>query len=196
MRCCLLTLNASRFVAVVTARPPMENVQIAGRRAMSVFSSLFPHPRPLLSSLCRLCPVGCLPGRLCSALLDSRCRREERNQDSLEGRLSHPLVARNNRTLLQTTTRYPRLRALTTRHLRKTEAVSHSDGCTRRSTGNGCPLRTSTVNLTREDALPHPLRLVALRRNTSTHRRTGRLLLASGERALMRLLKLGSKGAV
>lgn len=174
----------------------MVNVQIAERRAMSVSSSLFPHLRPLLSSLCRLCPVGCLPGRLCSAPLDSRCRREERHQDSLEGRLSHPLVARNSRILLQTTTRYPHLRVLTTRHLRKTEVVSHSDGCTRRSTGNGYPLRTSTVNLTHEDALPHPLRLVALRRNMSTHRRTERLLLASGERALTHLLKLGSKGAV
>lgn len=174
----------------------MENVQIAERRAMSAFSSLFPRPRPLLSSLCQLSPAVCLPGRLCLALLDSRYRREERNQDSLEGRLSHPLVARNSRFPLQTITRYPRLRALTTPHPRKTEAVSHSDGCTRRSTGNACPLRTSTVNLTREDALPHPPHLVALRRNTSTHRRTGPPLPASGERVLMRLLKLGSKEAV
>lgn len=195
MRVCLLTLNLSRFVAVVTARPPMGNVQIAERRVMSAFFSLFPHPRPLLSSRCRLCPVVCLPGRLCLALLDSRCRREEGNQDSLEGRLSHPLVARNSRILLRTVTRYPRPRALTTHHLRKTEAVSHSDACTRRSTGNACPLRTSTANLTHEDALPHPPRLVALRRNTSTHLQTEPLLLASAERALTRLLKLGSKEA-
>lgn len=61
--------------------------------------------------------------------------------------------------------------------------------------GNACPRRTPTVNLTHEDALPHHPRLVALRRDTSTHRRTEPLPLASGERVLMRL-KLGSKEAV
>lgn len=62
--------------------------------------------------------------------------------------------------------------------------------------GNACPLRTSTVNLTHEDALPHPPRLVALRRNTSIHPQTEPLLLGSAERVLMRLLRLGSKEAV
>lgn len=192
---CLLTLGASRSVAVVTARHPMGNAQIAEKRATSAFSSLFPHPRPLHLSLCRLCPAVYPPEHLCSALLDSRCRREEHHQGSLEGRLSHPLVARSSRILLRKITPCPRPLALTTLRLQKTEAESHSDGYTKKSTGSACPLRTSTVNLTREGALPHPLHPVAPRRSTSTHRRTGPRLLASAERVLTRP-SLGSREVV
>lgn len=162
---------------------------------MSAFFSLFRLPRPLLSSLCPQYPAVFPPEHLCSAPLGSRCHREEHSQDSLEGRLSHPPVVLNSRILLQTITRYPRPRALTTPRLQKTEAESHSDGCTRRSTGSVCPLRTSTVNLTHEGALPRPPRLVAPRRSTNTRRQTGPLPLVSAERVPMRL-KLGSKEAV
>lgn len=162
---------------------------------MSASSSLFPRPRPLLSSPCRLCRVVCLLGHPCSALLDNHCRREEHNQDSLEGRLSHPLVAPSKRILPRIITHYPHPRVLTTPRHQRTGAESHSEGCTKKSTGSACPLRTSTANLTREGALPHPLRLVALRRNTSTHRLTEPLHLASAERAQTHLNR-GSREAV
>jgi hypothetical protein len=183
----LLTVGASRFVAVGTARLLMGSVQTAGKRETSVYFSPCPLPQLQLSSLSRRCLAAYPQEHLCSAPLGSPCRREGDHQEGLEERLSHPLVARSRRILLRKITPSLRPRVLIIRHLQMTGVESHSDGCTKKSTGSVYPLHTSTVNLTLEGAPRRPLPLVVLRRNTSIHRQTEPLLLASAGRALTRL---------